>query len=157
MIGASEIIFLQEPDGLTSFSKEMKIQLVSILRRIRPQTVFVHAESDHFPDHQVVHKLTMAAILACHGPWYPEATGLPHKIQSVYGYEVWNPINRPQLVFDITNFINQKVEALRLHESQVGEVNYIEAVKSLARYRGVTSMRGEYAEAFEIIQSGEII
>lgn len=156
-LGASEIIFLLEPDGLTSFSKELKIRLISLLRRIRPQTVFVHAESDHFPDHQVVHQLTMAAILACQGPWYPEAYGLPHRIQSVYGYEVWNPINRPQLVIDITNFIDRKTEALRLHASQIDRVNYIEAVLGLARYRGVTSMSGEYAEAFEIIQSGKII
>lgn len=157
VIGASKIIFLQEPDGLTSFSKEMKIRMVSILRRIRPQIVFVHAESDHFPDHQVVHKLTMTAIQACQGPWYPEATGLSHNIQTVYGYEVWNPINRPQFVFDITHFINRKIEALKLQVSQVGEVNYIEAVLGLARYRGVTSMLGNFAEAFEIIQSREVL
>lgn len=154
---ASEIIFLQESDGLTSFSKEMKIRLVSLLRKIRPRTVFVHAESDHFPDHQIVHKLTISAILACQGPWYPEATGRPYKIQSIYGYEVWNPINRPQLVRDITKYIDLKIEALRLHASQVEEVSYIDAVLGLARYRGTTSMSGQYAEAFEIIRSEKII
>jgi LmbE family N-acetylglucosaminyl deacetylase len=153
ILGSDDIQFLREPDGLTSFSKETKIRLISFLRQIRPSIIFVHAPSDQFPDHKIVHQLSMSAIQAAQGPWYPEALGDPHRVQSIYGFEVWNPIQAPQLYSDITSVIHRKIEVLRLHKSQMEDINYIEAVMGLARYRGALSMSGEYAEAFEVLKS----
>lgn len=154
ILGASKIIFFREPDGLASFSKELKVRLISLLRELRPETIFTHAESDHFPDHQVVHHLTKSAIQLSAGPWYPEAGLSPHQVKNVYGYEVWNPISKYQFAIDISSKLNRKIEALNQHRSQLRKINYTEAVKGLARYRGVTSMVGDYAEVFEVIKSG---
>lgn len=153
MLGASRVIFFREPDGLTSFSKELKIRLISLLRELRPEIIFTHAGSDHFPDHLVVHNLTKAAVQASSGPWYSDTGFSPHHVKNVYGYEVWNPISNYQISFDITSQIPLKMAALNQHRSQLKEINYTEAVKGLARYRGVTTMAGEYAEVFEVIRT----
>lgn len=150
---ASDVILFREADGLTMFSKETKVRLISVLRQLRPDIVFTHARSDHFPDHQVVHQLTKAAILAAAGPWYPDAGTSAHQVKEVYGYEVWNPIPEYQLSVDISSVIERKVRAIQVHHSQVGEVDYVEAIRGLARYRGVMSMTGEYAEVFEILKT----
>ena len=156
-LGAKEIIFLREPDGLVQISKETKTRLISIIRETKPLTVFTHAKSDHFPDHRIVHDLSMAAITAAAGPWYQDAHGNPHRVANVFGYEVWNPINEARFFNDISENIETKIDALKLHASQTNNVNYLAAVRGLAAYRGATSMNGKFAEAFEVLKLGGIV
>lgn len=152
VLGAKKVIFLDAPDGLTSFSKDLKIQMISYLRELQPEIVFTHAKADNFPDHAVVHNLTMASIVASAGPWYPAAGLSPHQIQKVFGYEVWNPISNFQLANDISSVMERKMKALSQHKSQTGDVDYLAAVKGLAKYRAVMSMTGAYAEVFEVLR-----
>lgn len=157
IIGAREVIFLDVPDGSTSYSKEIKVQLIALLRNLRPEIVFTHAKSDQFPDHALVHKLVMGALAVCGGPWYPEAPGAPHQVQTVLGYEVWNPIPVFQTAVNIEATFDRKLAALRQHASQIETVNYLEAVSGLARYRGVMSLSGAYAEVFEVMRAAALI
>ena len=157
VLGVKKVIFLGIEDGFTSFSKESKIQIISNIRKIRPEIIFTHAKSDHFPDHALVHQLTMSSITASAGPWYPNAGISPHQVQKVFGYEVWSPISNFQIAMNIESFIEQKLEALKQHVSQTENIDYIEAIKGLAKYRGVMSMTGTYAEAFEILKMDSLL
>lgn len=70
-----------------------------------------------------------------------------------WGYEVWHPINNPDYIVDITNVVEDKINAINCHESQVKHKDFASAAKGLARYRGVFSKdypkKGfEYAEVF---------
>ncbi len=156
LLKASRVIFFREPDGLMASSKETKVRLISILREVRPDTIFTHARSDHFPDHQIVHQLTRASVLGASGPWYPDAGGIPHQVKEIYGYEVWNPISDFQMAWDISSVIDRKIELIRCHQSQINDVDYVGAITGLAKYRGVMSMTGNYAEVFEVLKSGGI-
>ncbi len=153
-LGSRAVLFLREPDGLTFFTKEMKIKIIRVLREVRPNIVFTHARADHFPDHRVVHELTMAAVLAAAGPWYPDAGAGTHATEEVLGYEVWNPIGRYQRAVDVSTLFGRKLDALRAHASQLQGVDYLEAVEGLARYRGAMSMSGARAEVFEVLKAG---
>jgi N-acetylglucosamine malate deacetylase 1 len=153
VLGASGAFFMREPDGLTSFSKATKMKLISLLREIRPETVFTHSSSDHFPDHKIAHELVRAALLAASGPWYQEAGGAPHDVANVYGYEVWHPLTQPQMSIDISRTFEKKIEALRQHASQVGRIDYVEAVRGLALYRGAMTGVGKFAEVFEVLKT----
>jgi N-acetylglucosamine malate deacetylase 1 len=152
LLKASQVIFFREPDGMTTFSKETKTRLISVLREIRPDIIFTHARSDHCPDHQIVHQLTRASVLGANGPWYPDAGGIPHQATEIYGYEVWNPISDFQMAFDISTVIDRKIELIRCHQSQINDVDYVGAVTGLAKYRGIMSMTGSYAEVFEVLK-----
>lgn len=155
IIGISEVIFLRLPDGLTTFSLESKIELIKIIRKTSPEIIFTHAKCDYFPDHQIVRALTESAITAAAGPWYPNAGKNFHKVKKVYGYEVWHPMNTYQIAFDVSNTMERKRAALACHYSQIIEVDYVSAIEGLALYRGATSMKGKYAEVFEIVYSEE--
>ena len=157
LLGASEVIFLGAQDGLTSYSKEKKIRLIQIIRETRPDIIFIHSSYDSFPDHQIVHELSRSAIMGASGPWYSEGGPLPHSVSQVFGFEVWNPIQNPQMTINIGDFMNQKLAALECHETQTQDVNYLGAIKGLAEYRGAMSMNGKYAESFEVIKLGSII
>ncbi len=154
ILGVKNVIFLRVPDGITQVSKETKIKLIAILRNLRPEFVFTHAASDHFPDHRVVHDLTSAAVTAAQGPWYPEAGSRPFAVQTLLGYEVWNPIPKFQAAVDIGSTIEMKKKALSAHTSQIGQINYVDAVEGLSLYRGTMTMTGRFAEVFEIERGG---
>ena len=154
ILKADEVVFLRFPDGLTAYSKEMKIEVIKQIRKFKPEIVFTHSSSDHFSDHSVVHALSMSAITAAAGPWYP-ASLKPHSVSKIYGYEVWHPLNRHQLVVDVTSVMNKKLEALACHKTQTKDVAYLEGVQGLARFRGAMTMVGKFAEVFEVLKTKE--
>jgi N-acetylglucosamine malate deacetylase 1 len=157
LLGAEDVFFLNLPDGATAYGISEKINLIRMIRDLRPDAVFTHSASDHFPDHALTHRLTMEAIEGAKGPWYSEARGEPHKVSTVLGYEVWNPMSRYQSAIDISEVIETKILALSQHRSQTTGVNYLDAVRSLARYRGAMTMAGTYAEVFEVLRADRII
>lgn len=157
VLGASEVIFYDEPDGLTQAKKETKIRLIQLIRDFKPEIVFIHSSSDAFPDHQVVSQLSKSAIQAASAPWYSGAGPIPHQVRDVFGYEVWNPLLSPQMNINIENSIDRKIQALSFHSSQTKDFNYIGAVRGLNEYRGAVTMSGQYAESFEVIKVRSIV
>ena len=152
-IGAS-INFLKLKDGLSEYSEESKISLITLIRKLTPDICYIHARQDSFPDHKVVHDLSMASLIAAQGPWYQKAGGLPHQVKIILGYEVWHPLNHWQRVINIEETLEDKMICLREHKSQLSHLFYDKAASGLAYYRG--SMAGVLAaEVFEVIFSNE--
>lgn len=152
ILGASEVIFLNEDDGLRTFTKLSKIRLIQIIRDFKPDMAFIHTAFDSFPDHKVVHELSRSAILASGGPWYSEGGQFPHSIGDVFGFEVWNPIPQAQVTVNISKNMELKLKALACHQTQITNVDYVGAVRGLNEYRGGVSMSGKYAESFEVLK-----
>lgn len=157
ILGASEILFLDEPDGLTHLKRETKIKLIQFIRNFKPESVFIHSSFDNFSDHQVVSKLSLFAIHAASGPWYSDAGSIPHQVSHIFGFEVWNPIQSPQMNINIEKSMDRKIEALSCHISQITNFNYIGAIRGLNEYRGAMSMSGKFTESFEVIKTKGIL
>ena len=152
MMGVSDVRFLRFEDGLTEYTRSMKLEVVDVIRSIRPAIIFTHSAQDNFPQHQVASKLVHNAIIHASGPWYQETSEKPWDTPVVLGYEVWFPMNTWQTAVDITGQVELKLKALGCHESQVEDVKYDKAFGGLARYRGEMSFAAEYAEAFEVVK-----
>lgn len=151
-LGAKEVRFLGLPDGLTAFTLADKIAMIALLRDVRPDWIFVHAKADTFPDHAVVHALTMAAVVGAAGPWYADASGAPHAVANVLGYEVWHPIPEPTLLVSCGSSFSTKMKALSAHVSQTATLDYVAAAEGLARYRGALAGTKDPVEAFEVLR-----
>ena len=153
VLGAERVHFLRAADGLTQYSRDHKIAVINLIREVRPEILFVHASSDQFPDHKLIHELVMSAVAGAAGPWYQESIGEPHLARTILGYEVWHPLNTYQLSVDITTTVERKLAALRCHRSQIEATHYDEASLGLARYRGVMSFSSTHAEVFEVLRT----
>jgi len=153
VLGAERVHFLRAADGLTQYSRDHKIAVINLIREVRPEILFVHASSDQFPDHKLIHELVMSAVAGAAGPWYQESIGEPHLAGTILGYEVWHPLNIYQLSVDITTTVERKLAALRCHRSQIEATHYDEASLGLARYRGVMSFSSTHAEVFEVLRT----
>jgi LmbE family N-acetylglucosaminyl deacetylase len=155
VIGACGVEFMKYPDGLTGFTREMKVNIIRIVRRLKPHILFVHERNESSLGHRVASELVLEAVQAGSGPWFHEAGGEPWSPEIVLGYEVWHPLGRYELAVDISATLETKLKALACHRSQTAGVRYDEAVRGLARWRGVMSLSGGDAEVFEVIRASQ--
>ena len=111
------------------------------------------------PDRHIDHRLVFDSIMVATRP-----VGIGRKIEIVASYETlsethWNaphiePNFTPNLVVDIDNFIDNKLNALRCYKSQIDEESgprSIRAVRALAEFRGTQSGFG-FGEALYVIR-----
>jgi LmbE family N-acetylglucosaminyl deacetylase len=158
--GASEVIFLREPDGLLQATLELRKRLVREIRRFKPEVVMtgdptiVWAGSDYInhPDHR-------AAALAALDATFP-AAGQPnlfeeialegflaHKPRKVF-VNTWE--NTADLYVNIEETIDLKIAALRAHKSQMKDWDPENSIREWAAERG-KGKEMAYAEAYRVV------
>lgn len=137
LLGVSTVTFFEEPDGALAIHDALKQRLRDVIGFHRPRTLLVPHSFEAHPDHIMATELVQQIM--------PSLVGV-----EVLQYEVWTPMPRYSVMIDITPQMDRKVEAIRLHESQVYRIRFDEAIRGLNRYRGELHNRpnGPYAEAY---------
>lgn len=159
IVGAEEVIFLREPDGLLQPTLELRKKLVREIRRFRPEVVVtgdptvVWASDDYInhPDHRAAATAALDATFPAAGQpnLFEELEGeglRAHKVRKVYS-QVWD---NAHLLVSIDDTIDLKVDALRAHDSQMNGWDPGEQIREwAAETAGEAGMR--YAEAFRVV------
>lgn len=166
---ASEILKLSSreslgmPDGFFDMSKENILAIAKSIRKYKPEIVLANAVSDRHPDHGRAAKLVQEScfysglekIQLSDGqeltPWRPKV---------VYHYIQSNYIN-PDIIVDISDFWDNKVEAIRAFKSQfydpksteaetyISNPGFLEFLESRARMWG-QAIGVKYGEGFTV-------
>lgn len=157
--GAKQCIFLGYHDGLLQPTLELRKDLVRLIREHKPEVVICGDPTVYFsgntrinhPDHRAAATAAIDAVFpAAEMPLlYPEleADGLtPHRVDYVL---VSNPAE-PTYYVDVSDTIDVKLDALRAHESQLGDWELEEPIRTWAADTG-KKVGFEYAEAFRLI------
>ncbi len=140
--GAEDVVFLRYGDGELEDTREFRGRLVEQIRRWKPDVVLatdpVRNEGHGHRDHRISGRVAMDACFpyARDRLHYPEhlVWGLePHKVGSVL---LWGS-ERPDVVVDIADSIETKMQALAAHESQLSS--------DMARIEGFVKRRAEAA------------
>lgn len=151
VLGIKKQIFLREEDRGLKFNTELLKKLISVIRNISPDLVYLPHFSDGDREHRLVSEISQEALWIARTPYFSRRDKrLEKEYSSILFYEVWSPLQKPTYFENITNFKDVKIEAMRAYSSQLVHVNYIDAILGLNRYRGQTSGKGDYAEAFAI-------
>mgnify|MGYP003829555607 FL=1 len=153
LLGVSELFFFRNPDGYLEFKRDNLVKIITLIREKRPIAVYIPHSKDQVRDHRVTHELVLEACHRAAGPWFQECEGQPWSVGNIFGYEVWTPLQDPAYVEDISEFMEVKLDALRLHRSQLEEIRYDEAIMGLNRYRGIMTGEGDYCECFELLRA----
>lgn len=142
-LGVKKTIFLDFPAVMLSEvpKHELNGKLTKLIDEIKPEIVFIPHFGDMHLDHYIIAQSSMVAMRPIKD----------HKVLEIYSYETlseteWNVPHlanafNPNVYFDISEYMDKKLEAMRCFESQVTEFPHprsIKAISSLAALRGST-------------------
>lgn len=154
VLGVTDVTFLEHPDGELNQSPQLVTELARLIRRIQPKRIVgwdPWRRYELHPDHRAAGLATLDAVLAAGNPHYfPEllGEGLPaHTAPEVYLFGA----EQPDTWVDITQTIEQKLNAITCHRSQMSRVstllNDLRACNADYGKEGGTA----YAEAFKVL------
>jgi len=125
LLGVEDVIFLRHRDGELEESMALRAQLAMLIRHFRPQAIFTHDGWRPYqihPDHRVVGITTCNAIVSARDHLFLPA-------MNVIGLEAFAPselylwgTDSPDHFEDVSATIDKKIEAVRRHRSQLGQM-----------------------------------
>jgi LmbE family N-acetylglucosaminyl deacetylase len=154
LLGVEDVIFLRHPDGALDAGPQLRDEIATLIRYIRPEAIFTHDGWRHHqihPDHRAAGMATCDAIVYARDHLFMPAL-------SAIGLEPFAPCDlylwgtdMPDYYEDITEFVERKIEAVMCHATQVGEAaNWPERVRQWAADTGAKAGM-TYAESFKHI------
>jgi len=155
MLGVTHVVFLGHDDGLLQPTLDLRHDLVRVIRQYRPEVVLTADPTRFFsgdryinhPDHRAAGQAALDAVApAAQMPLLWPETGEPHKVHRVYVYGN----GEPNVWVDISETIDQKIEALKKHASQMGEWDPTERIMQWSAETGKDKGLA-HAESFRVI------
>ncbi|RMF55782.1 hypothetical protein D6745_01130 [Candidatus Woesearchaeota archaeon] len=91
--------------------KGIKEKVKDIIKKKKPDKIFIHSEDDPHPDHKAINSIILDVV-----------DSLREKID-VYSFDVWNPVklrkrDSPKMVVDTSSTFKTKINALKCFASQ---------------------------------------
>jgi LmbE family N-acetylglucosaminyl deacetylase len=156
-LGVTNVNFLRFPDGELLPNLDLRGAITRMIRTYKPYAVMTHDpltlfynnEFINHPDHRAVGQATVDAIYpTARDPLqFPEQTreGLePHKVKEIY---LWGS-DQPNVLVDIGGAIDDKIDALKKHVSQVGEPDQLEERIRARSAQSAEQYGVQFAEVF---------
>lgn len=163
-VGVQDVVFLGERDGYLEVNHTVIAKAVEQIRRVRPDIVLsMHPERNwdrlqaSHPDHLACGEIVTRAVYpAAENPFaYPELAerGLQaYKVPELWFYGA--PRERENMAVDITDTVDTKLAAIRVHASQHPDIEGMDAsvrrfLQENARRHGLAE--GTSAEVFHAV------
>lgn len=130
-LGVKSVDYLDQVDGELFPSPELRRETVKWIRKYSPHIIVTSDPSNYVtlenrlnhPDHRAAGEIVIGAAFPAAG----NAQIYKSKKNKTMGYpvnpqEVWfSATNQPDLIVDVTDYYDKKIEALHCHVSQIGE------------------------------------
>jgi len=145
------------PDGHVFVDDPSRTKLVRVLRRLKPKLVLTHQEGDSHPDHNHIAQLVReSARLASMKNYDPETGGGKIAVPMV-AHNVFSWRSRISFVVDISDFLEDKMAAIRAHRSQFYDPNSNEPETRLTAKHFLTELetRSRYYGSLIGVDAGE--
>jgi len=142
-----EIEFMNITSGELQQNRLLVGKIDECIRKFSPESVYTHWIHDSHQDHQLISRATISS--------------LRKNTCSLYMYEETIPGGitpesfSAQMFVDIGDHINNKIGALKFHQSQMKSHNdedtWIYGIKGRAQFRGY-QINSKFAEAFQVVK-----
>jgi len=148
-------------DGHVFADDPARVAMVRAYRRLKPKVIFTHQIDDSHPDHNNIAQLVRDCTrLAAMKNFDPETGGEKIAVPIV-AHDIFSRRVIPSFVVDVSEFHEQKMQAIRTHKSQFFDPNstepetmltgkrFLDDIASRSRYFG-TLIGAEYGEPFYV-------
>ena len=145
------------PDGHVFADDPSRTKLVRVLRRLKPKLVLTHQEGDSHPDHSHIAQLVReSSRLASMKNYDPETGGEKIAVPMV-AHNVFSWRSSISFVVDISDFLEDKMAAIRAHRSQFYDPNSNEPETRLTAKHFLTELetRSRYYGSLIGVDAGE--
>jgi LmbE family N-acetylglucosaminyl deacetylase len=135
ILGISEQVFFGYKDGELSKGKAVIKAVSDLIKRVKPDIIFVPSFIDNHPDHRAVNDILINFL----------DKNVAHF--EIWAYEVWTPIYANRIVL-INDEKEAKEQSMLAHQSQLDARGYDKAILGLNQYRAQINNRTGLAEAY---------
>lgn len=139
---------LELPDGHVFNDDAARTALVRVLRRLKPKVLLTHQLGDPHPDHDHIANLVRESARLASMRRYDEDSGekaiaVPRVAHNIFSRRV-----QPSFIVDISDFLEEKMAAIRAHRSQFFDPDssepetrltaktFLEEIETRSRYFG---------------------
>jgi len=105
-------------DGHIFVTDVERVALVRALRRLKPRVILTHQHGDSHPDHDHIAQLMRECSRLVAMRNYDGETGSEKIAPPIIAHNVFSRSILPSFIVDISDFLDQKMEAIRAHRSQ---------------------------------------
>jgi bacillithiol biosynthesis deacetylase BshB1 len=106
------------PDGHVFADDASRTKLVRVLRRLKPKVILTHQHDDPHPDHNHIVQLVRESARLASMYKYDEETGDEKIDVPIVAHDLFSARVVPSFVVDISDFLEEKMSAIRAHRSQ---------------------------------------
>lgn len=148
---------LELADGHVFVDDASRGKMVRVLRRLKPKVVLTHQLGDPHPDHDHIAQLVReSARLASMKNYDPESGSEKIAVPRV-AHNIFSRRAEISFVVDISEFLEQKMTAIRAHSSQFYDANSIEPETRLTdkRFLDELETRSRYFGSLIGVAAGE--
>jgi len=139
-------------DDTILFELVNKISL--IFQELQPETIYVMNRSDAHSDHRIVFDAVMSCTKSFRYPYIKKVFMYECLSETEFSPILPERVFQPNYFVDISDFLNKKIEIMKIFDSELGEHPFprsIKNIEALATFRGAT-IGVNYAEAFQMIK-----
>ncbi|AZJ35044.1 PIG-L family deacetylase [Tenacibaculum singaporense] len=130
-------------------------EISKIIKSYEPEIVYLPHRGDLHKDHRMVFESSLVAIKPVNGCSVKEIYSYETLSETEWAAPFGDDAFIPNVFVDVSEFMEQKVEAMKKFESQLKEFPHsrsIEAINALAKFRGST-VGANAAESFMLIRN----
>jgi LmbE family N-acetylglucosaminyl deacetylase len=156
MLGIDKVVKLDYPTMTLSTSSiiSMVPRISDVFREFKPEVIYCHNRSDAHSDHRIIFDAVMACTKSFRYPFIKQVLMYEVLSETEFGPALAEKAFLPNFFVDISGFLTQKLEIMKLYESELDEHPFprsLKNIEALATYRGA-SVGVQYAEAFQLIK-----
>lgn len=149
ILGLNARLNLKMEDGFFTHSQENLLKIIEQIRYFKPEIVLCNAVDDRHPDHGRAAKLVSEACflsgLRKIETGHDENKQEPHRPKAVYHY-IQDRYIQPDFVVDVTDFVEQKLQAIRAYKTQFYDPQSKEPQTPISGEEFFDFLRGRMAE-----------
>ena len=159
-LGVQSVAYMDYRDGYLIPDLEMRKKVVQVIRENQPDILLTCDPTNYFPtqqyinhpDHRNAGQVVIDAVFPAAGNrfFFPELLEegyLPHEVE-----EVWMSLtNTPDVTLDVTEYWRDRIEALKMHASQIGDPDVFEQ-RMFERVQNNDNNPFRYEEKFRVIK-----
>lgn len=156
MFGFSEVFKLNYPTMSLTPDKvnELIPHISSIFSLYMPEVIYVMNRSDAHSDHRYVFEAVIACTKSFRYPFIKSVLMYECISETEFSAPLPENVFIPNYYIDITNFLEKKLEIMRVYDSELGTHPFprnLRNIEALATFRGATA-GVTYAEAFQLVK-----